>query len=153
MSNDTAQITSLIVETEIRASPAAVWKALTDNINQWWPNDFYTGGEEGARRFFLEAHPGGRMYEEWDNGGGLLWATVAYIAPNVRLQVQGAVFPNWGGPSEWYGSWDLSATNNGTLLRFSEHSIGKATDSGMRSKEEGWQQLGEALKVCVEASS
>ena len=89
MPNQVAEIAQITMETDISASPEQVWKALTEDIGKWWPADFYAGGEEGKRTYVLEQRPGGRMYEQWDNGGGVLWGTVVGVEPNVSLQVLG----------------------------------------------------------------
>ena len=102
------------LEIEIAGTPEAVWAALTDGIDAWWPAEFYTGGLEETRTFTLEARPGGRMYENWGGGAGTLWATIASVEPGVRLQATGTLFPNWGGPSLWFGSWELESQGEGT---------------------------------------
>ena len=130
MANQAAEIIKIDMELDINCPPDQLWAALTENIGQWWPADFYAGGEDGKRRFSLEAQPGGRMFETWDNGGGVLWGTVVCVDPNVRLQVLGSLFPNWGGPTSWYGTWELTPNGDGTTLRFSESAIGKISDAG-----------------------
>lgn len=153
MEKQAAEIATITVEAVIETSPEHVWKALTAQIGGWWPADFYTGGEEGKRSFFLEAQPGGRMYEQWDNGGGVLWGTVYCVDPNVRLQVLGALFPNWGGPSEWYGTWDLSPKGKSTKLTFRETTLGKIPEAGLGDKSQGWHFLCDTMKAFVEGTS
>lgn len=153
MEKTPAEITRIDMETAIAASPAKVWTALTEGIGQWWPNEFYSGGEDGARRFLLEARVGGRMYEEWDNGGGVLWATVVALNPNQLLQIFGTSFPSWGGPSVLYGTWELKPSDGGTLLSFSESTVGRIADSGVAEKDKGWKFLWAALQAHVEGTS
>lgn len=146
-----AQIAEVIVEVEIEASPEKVWHELTEGIGAWWPAEFYAGGEEGKRSYHLEATPGGRMYEAWDGGGGLLWGQVATIDPGKLLQVIGYTFPVWGGPSTWFGSWQLSEGESGCQLRFTESTVGRVSDSNLNEKEKGWSYLfGGVLKAHVE---
>jgi len=152
MDIQTAQIATVNMEIAIDASPAEVWKALTANIGQWWPADFYAGGTEGARTFAIEERPGGRMFEEWDGGGGLLWGTVVGIEPRKMLQVLGHVFPDWGGPTEWYGTWTLEQDGTGTKLAFSEHGLGKLSEDSMLDKYKGWRFLWATLKAHVEGT-
>lgn len=146
-----AEYGEIIVETRINSSPANVWRCLTECIDQWWPADFYAGGEDGERTFSIEAKPGGLMQEQWQNGGGVLWGTVICVNPGVQLQVLGSLFPNWGGPSQWYGTWDISHDGAGTKLRFSESTVGRIADSGLGEKQQGWEFLGDALKAYAEA--
>ena len=91
------------------------------------------------------------MYESWDGGGGVLWGTVVTVAPTKQLQVMGTTFPNWGGPSHWFGTWDLESSGAGTLLKFTESTVGRVSDSQAAQKEKGWQFLfGDALKAYTE---
>ncbi len=150
MEKQAAEIAQLSMETEINAPPERVWKALTEDIGKWWPAEFFAGGEEGKRSYILEARPGGRMFEQWNNGGGVLWGTVVGIEPNVSLQVLGALFPNWGGPSQWYGTWKLSSHKGGTKLAFSESSIGQISAGHDSEKTQGWMFLWGSMKAFVE---
>ena len=152
MKNQAAQIARTTMEMEIAAPAEKVWKALTDDIGKWWPAEFYAGGEVATRNFAIETWPGGRMFETWESGGGVLWATVVCIDPAVRLQVLGTSFPNWGGPSQWYGTWDLAVSENGTMLKFSESTIGRISEDGAADNEKGWQFLCNTLKAHVEGS-
>lgn len=145
-----AQISEINMETDINASPDKVWKALTENIGDWWPNEFYAGGEAGKRNYIMEATPGGRMGETWDTGGGVLWGTVVTVEPSVRLQVLGVLFPNWGGPAQCYGTWELTATDGGTRLSYSESALGHVTEEGTAEKTQGWKFLWQVMKAYIE---
>jgi uncharacterized protein YndB with AHSA1/START domain len=129
------------VETTIAVAPDAVWKALTDDIGLWWPSEFYSGGQEGARSYHLEAKPGGRMYEEWEGGGGLQWGQVWTVDPGKKLQITGLSFPEWGGPAVFFGTWTLTAEGDGCKLHFSESTLGKTSAGYRAEKEKGWSFL------------
>ena len=146
-----ASIVETHMEVRIAASTLQVWSALTEDIGAWWPDSFYAGGESGKRQYHLEAEPGGRMYEGWDGGGGVLWGTVVTVEPGRQLQITGTTFPNWGGPAVWFGTWTLEADGDGTVLTFSESTIGRITAHSTEQKEKGWRfLLGAALKSCAE---
>lgn len=153
MSLSNAQIGEVKCEVVINAARDKVWKALTADITQWWPADFYAGGEEGSRTYHLEATPGGRMYESWEGGGGVLWGTVLLVDPEVSLQVQGADTPSWGGPRVWFGTWNLEDAEGGTRVTFSEHAMGKVSDSTLQGKDKGWVFLWDSLKAHVEGGA
>ena len=93
------------------------------------------------------------MMEAWGDGGGVLWGTVISYEANVRLQILGSLFPNWGGPSQSFGTWDLETAGTGTVLRYSEHSVGRVSDSGAEEKTVGWQFLHDSLKAHVERTA
>ena len=153
MSIQPANIANLTMEISIDAAPERVWRALTEQIGAWWPNEFYAGGNAGSRDFHIEAHPGGRMFESWDDGGGVLWGTVVTVKAAQQLQVLGAIFPNWGGPVQSYATWDLEAAEDGTLLKFDEHMLGNVSAAGLEDKDKGWTFLWAALKAHVEGSN
>lgn len=141
MTIETAKMASLEMSIDIKAPAERVWAALTKDIANWWPADFYAGGEDGHRTFVLEPHPGGRMYEQWDDGG-VLWGTVVSVTPNRQLQVSGMIFPSFGGPTHWYGTWDLTEKDGATTaLSFSEVGVGRVTTSGTDEKTKGWGYL------------
>jgi len=152
MSIEQSEIQTLQIEVKIDAAIDRVWTALIDEIGDWWPADFYAGGQDGSRTFMIEAKPGGRMMEVWDGGGGVLWGTVMTFEPAVRLQILGAQFPNWGGPTQSFGTWELESVGSATLLRYSEHSVGRVSDSGGEEKMVGWQFLNNSLKAHVEGT-
>ena len=153
MNKQSAEISQINMELEIDATREQVWKALTDNIGDWWPVEFYAGGKVGKRRFLFEAHPGGRMYEQWDNGGGVLWGTTVCADPNVLLQVLGYSFPNWGGPSQSYNTWELKENGSGARLLFSESTLGRVSDRNLAEKDKGWKFLLHTLKAHLEGKT
>ena len=141
----------LILEIPIEATIEEVWQGLTSGLASWWPDDGYAGGDSGKRKMILEAEPGGRMYESWDSGGGLLWGHVVTIEPQEMLQLVGHTFPKWGGPTMWYGTWELSTKGNETVLRYSETAIGRVEEENRAQTKKGWQWLlGGALKAHLE---
>ncbi len=155
MSTPTAATGILETHMEVRlsATAEAVWQALTTEIGAWWPEEFYAGGEPTRRQYHLEAEPGGRMFEEWEDGGGVLWATVVTVNPEKQLQVMGTSFPNWGGPSIWFGTWELEVDGPDTLLRFSDSTFGRISDSLAEQKDRGWRYLfGGVLKAHIEGT-
>ena len=90
------------------------------------------------------------MFEEWDDGGGVLWGTVVSCMPGSTLQILGSLFPNWGGPTQWYGTWDLAADGEATVLKYSQTGVGRVSEAAMGEQDKGWQFLCDALKANVE---
>jgi len=148
-----ARIVDLQLEVTIRAAPAAVWQALTNDIGKWWPGTFFCGAGSASRpSFHLEARPGGRMWEDHGNGEGLLWATVVNVVTNKTLDMNGAVGPAWGGPCSWFGGFALEADGPDTKLRFAESGFGRISDATMSEKEKGWKFLLATLGAHLEGS-
>ena len=146
-----ASYSTVIVETTIAADPARVWRALTDEMGAWWPAEFYAGGEPGARTMKLDARPGGLMIEHWGGDAGVVWATVNAVERGRHLEMSGLVFPKWGGPSMWLGSWELEGDGGRTRLRFTEAAVGRLADNYLEEKEKSWRFLFDgALKAHLE---
>ena len=93
------------------------------------------------------------MVETWEGGGGVLWGTVICVDPQVLLQVLGSLFPNWGGPSASYGTWELTPHSNGTTLKFSHSAVGRIADPNLGEQDKGWQFLCQTLKAYAEGAS
>ena len=143
---------TILIETHIEASPATVWQALTEGIGDWWPGAAFGGGEEGKRTFHLEARVGGRMWEEWENGGGLLWGQVVTVEPEKKLQATGHTFAEWGGPSVMFATWVLEESDGGCTLRFSEDAVGAKPEGYYEEKHKGWTFLWQALRAHLEGT-
>ena len=62
-------------EIELKATPEAVFEAMTTKQLDWYP---YNYGGERLRAIVFETHVGGRCYEDWGDGHGILYGTVAY---------------------------------------------------------------------------
>ncbi len=152
-SSDEVRVTDIQLEVQIAASPDAVWHALTADIGQWWPSTFYCGsGRSETPVIELEARPGGRMWEDWGDGDGLLWGNVVSVVAGKTLDVVGSVGAAWGGPNTWHGSFTLTADGDGTKVRFAESAFGRISDSALGEKEKGWLFLLATLRAHLEGT-
>lgn len=140
------------LEIEIAAPVARVWKALTEQVSSWWHPGFFS--REGAVAFVIEPKVGGRAYEDWGNGQGLLWYTVAGVAKNELLQLVGDLDAKNGGPARIHSVFRLRAAAEGSVLRLEECAFGKVDDAQRKSLETGWKVLlGGCLKVFAETGA
>lgn len=150
MSDQTQAPLAYELEIPIDAPRAKVWKALTDGVNAWWLPDFHMVGEGSTVTF--DARAGGQLIETHENGGGLLWYTVAMVTPGESIHLVGHCFPEWGGPATTLLHLALEEQDGTTILRVSDSQYGHPSESSMKSLEEGWTQLfTEGLKRHVEA--
>lgn len=137
------------LEVTIRAPLARVWNALVSETGAWWPASFHT--DPATRRFVIEPKLGGKMYEDWGNGEGLIWSTVTGIRAPTFLDATGVSSPQWGGPNTHYQSWRLAEQDGATVLRFSDAVHGKIDSQTATSLREGWLLLwNEALRTHCE---
>ncbi len=150
-----AQVQDLMMEVVIEASRERVWEALVEQTNDWWHKDFYTGA--GALGFHLQPKLGGWMFEDWGDGGGLIWGTVIGVRLHEMLQVAGDSSPDWGGPNRGIMAWTLAPADGRedvTVVRFRHSFHGHASDSTRTSLDDGWRMLFEGcLKPFAEAGA
>jgi uncharacterized protein YndB with AHSA1/START domain len=138
------------LEIEIAAPPARVWHALTRQASSWWHPGFLRKGAV----FVIEPFPGGRAYEDWGNGQGLLWYTVAEVAEGECLQLYGDLGTKHGGPSRLHTTFRLRAEGKGTVLRLEECAFGKVDEKVKASLSDGWKLLvGQWFKTFVETGA
>lgn len=84
MSHTLHRVIRIEAETRIDRPPEAVFEALTTGLNAWWPHR-----TRDDARIVYEPWVGGRLYEDWGDGGGLSYGQVIHYEP-PRKQV--AVF-------------------------------------------------------------
>jgi len=136
-------------ELRIARSPQAVWRGLTDQVDQWWLADFHVLGQ--GSRVHVELEPGGRLMETLGDRG-LLWYRVLSFAPSKHLELVGHCSPTWGGPSTTMLTLVLEEVEGGTRLRVSDALYGRISDKQVASVESGWKQLfGDGLKTYLES--
>ena len=135
---------------EIDAPRERVWRALTEEIGQWWLPDFYAGGE-ATKAVILEPRVGGRLYEDWGDGGGLLWYTVIALQPPRSIDLAGHLTPAFGGPAKTYLKLELEEAGGKTRLVVSDAVLGRTSEGAVEQMRSGWQMLfGDGLKAHVE---
>lgn len=149
MAKKTGSITSAThrLTLEIAKPQAVVWKAFTDDIQSWWPKDFYA--TDSPQRMIFEVKPGGRLYEDSGNGNGLVWyQVIALNAPN-SITMSGFIAPPFGGPA-------TSLLNVSFSVKDKSATIMEVTDSTFGCLEEattleGWRLLFEdGFKAWIE---
>ncbi len=137
------------LEIEIAAPPPRVWKALTDQIGAWWHPGFFS--RKGALAFVVEPRVGGRVYEDWGDGQGLVWYTVVGLVGNELLQLMGDLDAKNGGPARLHTAFRLRAEGKGTVIRLEEQAFGRVDEKTCTSLEKGWRILLDGcLRVFVE---
>jgi uncharacterized protein YndB with AHSA1/START domain len=142
-------VITVTLEVDLAASPSGVWRALTKDIVHWWPRDFYVGS--GPVGFHLEARPGGRMYEDWGDDQGLVWATVTAVERERWLLLSGELSADFGGPARTQLDLRFEAQGDGTRLRLTDTVYGQVAETTAASLESGWRQLfAEGFKRYVE---
>ncbi|MBK7876943.1 MAG: SRPBCC domain-containing protein [Planctomycetes bacterium] len=146
-----AKIAIVELDLVVAAPRKRVWKALVDETSLWWRKDFYIG--KRPKGMVFEPRVGGRMYEDWGDGAGVLWATVFGIAHETSFDLRGEISPAFGGPRTWQLHCELKDHPKGTLVKLVDASMGKIDAEGAQAVRDGWEMLfGEGgLKGFVES--
>lgn len=126
-------------EIEINAPAAKVWSSLTTEIAAWWPKDFYVGPT--PRRFVIEPRVGGRVYEDWGDDQGVLWATVLVYQKGELLQWAGDLSADFGGPARSITSFKLVSEEEKTRVMFRDCPYGALSEGTVKNLESGWSWL------------
>ena len=131
--------THVEVDVSVARPPEAVWGALTEEIGSWWLEGFYAG--KNPKGFHLEPTLGGRMYEDWGDGNGLVWYTVLGIGPPEMLLLSGQISADFGGPASSTVRIVLEPDGDGTRVRLTDDLLGRVTEESARQIEGGWRAL------------
>ena len=143
-----SRVAEVVVEVSVAASLGRTWASLTEDMGAWWPDGFYTN--ERAKRFVLEPELGGRGYEDWGDGEGLVWFTVAGLERGRNLQCVGDLLPEFGGPGRVFTRYELEPDSKGCRVRLHQVAYGHLSESMEASSTEGWGLLLGALKAHAE---
>jgi uncharacterized protein YndB with AHSA1/START domain len=144
-------IKDLVIEIPISAPKERVWKAILEELPEWWPQDFLCFPESQKIRF--EPWPGGRLYEQTEDGRGILWSTVVMIMPGQAIEFAGTVTPTYGGPNITTYRLEVGDADGGSMFKVVNSLFGRMTAEGEESISEGWKYLFvSGLKAYVEAN-
>jgi uncharacterized protein YndB with AHSA1/START domain len=134
---------SLVIEQEMRHSPAKVWRALTQGalIEEWlMKNDFQP---IVGHRFNFRATP-------MPNWNGVLDCEVLAVEPNKRLSYTW----NASGGEAATGiktvvTWTLTPTKTGTLVRMEQSGFRPEDEANYQGARYGWQRFSAGLERVV----
>lgn len=150
--NTTLSTTRVAIEVPIKAPIETVWNAITENTSAWWRKDFYSS--PSTRKFIIEKRLGGKMYEDYGNGDGLVWADVIGINSPYSIEFRGNLSASFGGPAISFLKISLEQQGNETKVILTDDIFGNLDESVKKSMTEGWDLLiGQGLKPYVENSN
>jgi len=113
---------------DIPAAPDEVWRALTDDIDQWWNPDHTWSGDAG--NLSLDAEAGEEFAEKLPDGGSVTHMEVVSAAPTKLLRLRGGLGPLQGMAVVGVLSVEFSAQETGTLLTVT-YVVGGYTAGGL----------------------
>ncbi len=129
--------TTLSLELSLEASRARVWAALTEEISQWWPRQFYI--HPRAIGMMMDVRLGGHWYELAENGDGQMWGQVIGLEKGQRLLLQGPLSPALGGPGISFLNFDLRGRGGKSQLQFSDTVFGDLSADLNQRLDQDWE--------------
>lgn len=139
------------LEIPIKAGIDQVWECLIKDVSLWWRKDFYTSTK--TKKFIIEPKVGGRMYEDYGNEEGLLWATVIGIDSPHSIEFKGHLTPQFGGPAISFLKLSLKENGKETILTLSDTVMGQVSEKNQKELTVGWKLIYEdSFKNYVEKS-
>ncbi len=137
------------LEIQIAAPIERVWETLATESSKWWPADFVTS--ERTQRFVIEAKLGGRVFEDFGDGSGLIWYSVIGMDVGRELILAGHLLPPYGGPAMTALRITLVSNSEGTLVHIRDDRLGIL---GGEPPTSGWLAVFDSgLRAYVEQSA
>lgn len=115
------------------------WEYFFNQINGWWPSSYHSS--ERTKQFLIQTFIGGKVYEDFGEGDGLIWGDVIGVDYLSSLEIKGNLTKSFGGPAITYDKFSFIETTGGTNLRLSVYFIGDVDDKTVKSLKTGWEEL------------
>ena len=140
------------MEIPIAAPRERVWRALTEQIDLWWPQDFRAATD--PLRMEFDATLGGRIHEHGGDGGGVIWYTVYAITPGVSIDLAGQLSSAFGGPAQSLLRLVLRDQGANTVLELTDAVVGNVGPRTADTNRSGWEAIfANAFRAFVEHSA
>lgn len=97
-----------------KAAPDVVYRALTEDVGDWWNPEHTFSGD--AHNLHMDAHAQGCFCETLPKGGSVKHLTVVFAAPGVALRLEGALGPLQAGGVSGSMTWAFEAKDGGTQV-------------------------------------
>lgn len=137
-------------EVFINAPREQVFKALTEQVSEWW--EFRLAPNGVSSSLALNPIPGGLFIEKWGEHEGAVWGNVYFVNAPEEIRMQGHLGMQGAVNSSY--TYRLIEKDGGTLLQVSHSASGILQENWEQSHTEGWKHLlGKLLKNYVEQSN
>lgn len=130
---------SFSVSTDVKKDVHHAWEFYFNQISSWWPKEYYTSPR--TKRFIIDTCVGGKAYEDYGEGGGLVWGDVIGVDYPRTLQMRGNLTKEFGGPVISFEKFLFEETEDGTRLTYSVDFVGTINERSIKSLKDGWKDL------------
>jgi DNA-binding transcriptional ArsR family regulator/uncharacterized protein YndB with AHSA1/START domain len=147
--NEQAKVFKIEQEVVIDGAREQVFKALTENVENWW--EFRLAPEGKSSKLSLDPVPGGQFIEKWGDHEGAVWGNVYYVNAPEEIRIFGHLGMQ-GAVNSAY-TYRLVENDGSTTLQLTHTASGLIEEEWEQSHKEGWNHLlGTLLKNYVEKS-
>ncbi|MGB6743697.1 MAG: SRPBCC domain-containing protein [Terracidiphilus sp.] len=138
---------SLLVEQEIHVNAPldVTFEALLEQLG---PMNETPDGTPLALK--IEPWPGGRWFRDLGNGNGHFWANVQAIKRPTLIEFSGPLFMSQ--PVANNVQYRLSASGEGTLIKFRHHGFGLVHEDHRKGVNAGWSHMNQKIRERAEKS-
>lgn len=136
------------VEIPILSSATHLWMVLFEETNEWWGASNLTS--KYSKKMVFQEYVGGKLYEDFGNREGLIWAEVIGIKSPLFAELKGHLSPQFGGPNISFSTIKLEPKENHTVLVYEETWMISQEQKFYDNLTKGWHQIFMNLKLYVE---
>lgn len=143
-------MSSIRLEIKIEGNRIEVWNTFFAEAEKWWPSDGHTSPK--TKLFLIEEKLGGKMYEDFGNNEGLIWADVIGLDKPSKVILRGQLSPEFGGPAISFLQIEFKAEGTGTQMIVTDSYLGPNAEKNAAGVEQGWKSIfGESFKNYFES--
>jgi len=130
-------------------NPEQIYDAITGDISGWWDHSF----SEKPLKFFIEAKPGGRFYEIFDESGdGVIHGIIIFARRGKMLRFEGPLGLSGRAVQGVYTYSFESIPEDSTQLKLDVHLSGEIDEKTAEIVENVWSHfIFDRFKPYIEA--
>ncbi len=131
---------SIEVSVIVQQDQSHAWEYYFNQTNGWWTKDLHTS--PSTKRFTIDTYIGGHVYEDYGEGGGLIWGDVIGVKYNEWLLIRGYLTREFGGPAITMEKFSFEAHGkNQTKVIYNCDFIGEIQEKSVKSLHDGWNEI------------
>ena len=132
--------TSFEVSVIVPQNQSHAWEYYFNQTNGWWTKEFHTS--PSTKRFTIDTYIGGHVYEDYGEGGGLIWGDVIGVKYNEWLLIRGNLSREFGGPAITMEKFSFEAySTTETKVIYTCDFIGDIKEKSVQSLHDGWKEI------------
>lgn len=127
------------VQVTVPVNSAHAWEFLFNQIDAWFDKEYHTSPQ--TKRFVFETYLGGRVYEDFGEGDGLIWANVIGCDYLHTIDMRGYLARRFGGPATTLERFVFENVDAGCQVTYEMDLLGDVNDKTVAQLKEGWEDI------------